>query len=129
MLGADRESRRFFVPLRTEQSRGPSESSIGALSSKHRMAASKGPQYVPQSQHGSRPVCSKAGMDRRRAAFQALLHYPGGLQVGGGVTDTNAAEWLDAGASHVIVTSHVFSDGKLQEERLQRLVALLASAA
>lgn len=58
----------------------------------------------------------------RRAAFLALLHYPGGLQLGGGVTLDNAAEYIDAGASHVIVTSYVFRNGRLDEERLKQLV-------
>ena len=42
------------------------------------------------------------------AAKQALAAYPGGLQVGGGVTIDNALNFIEAGASHVIVTSHVF---------------------
>lgn len=58
----------------------------------------------------------------RAAALGALGAYPGGLQLGGGVTTDNAREWLDAGASHVIVTSFVFRDGKLEEERLADLV-------
>ena len=59
----------------------------------------------------------------REAALSALRAYPGGLHLGGGVTDKNAAEYLDAGASHVIVTSFVFQNGKLQEDRLAALVA------
>jgi len=35
--------------------------------------------------------------------------YPGGLQLGGGVTPQNAMEYLAAGASHVIVTSYIFT--------------------
>ena len=45
------------------------------------------------------------------SAMEACRAYPGGLQVGGGVTAENAAPLLDAGASHVIVTSYVFRDG------------------
>lgn len=55
------------------------------------------------------------------AAKAALAAYPGGLQVGGGITADNALEYLDAGASHVIVTSWIFPDGKLDRERLERL--------
>ena len=55
------------------------------------------------------------------AAKAALAAYPGGLQVGGGITADNAQEYLDAGASHVIVTSWIFPDGKLDRERLERL--------
>ena len=54
-------------------------------------------------------------------ALAALQAYPGGLQVGGGITDENAEEFLDAGASAVIVTSYVFRDGKIDYERLDRL--------
>jgi phosphoribosylformimino-5-aminoimidazole carboxamide ribotide isomerase len=54
--------------------------------------------------------------------LEALGAWPGGLQLGGGVTADNAADWLDAGASHVIVTSYVFREGRLEEERLKALV-------
>ena len=50
------------------------------------------------------------------------MSFPGGLQLGGGVTAANAVRYLDAGASHVIVTSHVFRDGRLDEQRLEELV-------
>lgn len=59
----------------------------------------------------------------RAAALGALAAYPGGLQLGGGVTDANAGEYLDGGASHVIVTSFVFREGRLEEDRLAALVA------
>jgi len=59
------------------------------------------------------------------AAREALGEYPGGLQFGGGVTSENARGWLDAGASHVIVTSWVFREGRLDEHRLRELVALV----
>ncbi|KAL3903212.1 MAG: hypothetical protein SGARI_005476 [Bacillariaceae sp.] len=58
------------------------------------------------------------------AAKSALQAYPNGLQVGGGITDTNALEWLQHGASHVIVTSHVFSQGQIHMERLKQLVEI-----
>ena len=63
------------------------------------------------------------GPGNREAARAALAAWPGGLQVGGGITDQNAAQWIDAGASHVIVTSFVFHDGTLDTDRLHRLVA------
>ena len=56
------------------------------------------------------------------AARAALSAYPGGLQLGGGVTLDNARAWLDAGAAQVIVTSWVFRDGRLDADRLQTLV-------
>lgn len=57
----------------------------------------------------------------KKQALLALSAYPGGLQVGGGITPENAMEFLNAGASHVIVTSYVFRDGKIDTERLKRL--------
>lgn len=59
--------------------------------------------------------------DRRQAAL-ALSAYPGGLMLGGGVNAENAKEFLDLGASHVIVTSYVFKDGRLNETNLERMV-------
>jgi len=55
-------------------------------------------------------------------AKSALATYPRGLQVGGGINTSNAKEWLSAGASHVIVTSFVFRDGKIDFNRLSELV-------
>ena len=54
-------------------------------------------------------------------ALGALQAYPGGLQLGGGITPDNAAEFLEAGASHVIVTSYVFRDGRIHYDRLEQL--------
>lgn len=58
----------------------------------------------------------------KKQALAALRAYPGGLQAGGGITPENACEFLDAGASHVIVTSYVFQGGQIQYDRLQELV-------
>lgn len=58
----------------------------------------------------------------RRQAFAALSAYPQGMQAGGGITADNAAQFLEAGASHVIVTSYVFRDGKISWENLEKLV-------
>lgn len=57
----------------------------------------------------------------RQQAFLALHAYPGGLQVGGGIREDNAADYLDAGASHVIVTSYVFRNGKIDWDNLSKL--------
>ncbi len=54
-------------------------------------------------------------------AVGALKAYPGGMQIGGGITAENAGAYLAAGASHVIVTSYVFRDGMLNRENLNRL--------
>src|ERR1700761_2465525 len=51
-------------------------------------------------------------------ARAALAAYPGGMHVGGGVNAQNACGWLDAGASHVIVTSWVFREGRVDWTRL-----------
>jgi phosphoribosylformimino-5-aminoimidazole carboxamide ribotide isomerase len=61
------------------------------------------------------------GPGNEAAARAALGAFPGGLQLGGGVTADNAAAWLDAGASHVIATSWLFVDGELAPERLAAL--------
>jgi phosphoribosylformimino-5-aminoimidazole carboxamide ribotide isomerase len=62
------------------------------------------------------------GPGNEAAAGDALSAYPGGLQAGGGITLETARTYLDAGASHVIVTSWVFREGRLDTERLSRLV-------
>jgi phosphoribosylformimino-5-aminoimidazole carboxamide ribotide isomerase len=57
------------------------------------------------------------------AASEALAAYPGGLQIGGGISTENSASWLEKGASAVIVTSYVFKDGLIHEDRLRSLVS------
>lgn len=59
----------------------------------------------------------------RQQAMSALKAYPGGLQAGGGITADNAREYLEAGASHVIVTSYVFRDGTFCRQNMERLVS------
>lgn len=55
-------------------------------------------------------------------AMEALKNYPGGLMIGGGIDADNAAEYINAGASHVIVTSYVFKDGEVNISNLKKLV-------
>jgi len=62
------------------------------------------------------------GPGNEAAARAALGRHPGSLQVGGGITAANAADWLDAGADKVIVTSYVFVAGQLMPERVRELV-------
>lgn len=57
----------------------------------------------------------------RQQALSALRAYPGGLQIGGGIRDDNAADYLNAGASAVIVTSYVFRDGQMNWKNLKKL--------
>jgi len=71
---------------------------------------------------GGHAIMLGASEPNKAAALAALKAYPGGLQVGGGISAENAMEFIDAGASHVIVTSYVFHDGKVDKERLAALV-------
>ena len=54
-------------------------------------------------------------------AMKALAAFPGGMQIGGGINDTNATQFINAGASHVIVTSYVFQNGKINFENLEKM--------
>jgi phosphoribosylformimino-5-aminoimidazole carboxamide ribotide isomerase len=62
------------------------------------------------------------GPGNEKEARAALAAFPGGLQIGGGINADNASAWLDAGASHVIVTSWVFREGRVDWDRLEQLV-------
>ena len=57
----------------------------------------------------------------RMQALQALSMYPGGLQIGGGITDEDAANYILLGASHVIVTSYAFQKGQIMWGNLEKL--------
>lgn len=61
--------------------------------------------------------------ETRKQALSALKAYPGGMQVGGGITPETAGSFLEAGASHVIVTSYVFRDGRIHYDRLKQMVS------
>ena len=63
----------------------------------------------------------KLGDGNDEAARQALSACPGYLQLGGGITAQNAAQWLDAGAGKLIVTSFLFVDGDFSRERLEAI--------
>ena len=67
------------------------------------------------------PPSSEYYEKTRKQALKALALYPQGLQIGGGITADNAREYIKAGASHVIVTSYVFRDGKIRWECMERL--------
>jgi phosphoribosylformimino-5-aminoimidazole carboxamide ribotide isomerase len=62
------------------------------------------------------------GPGNETEARAALAAFPGGLQIGGGINAENARAWLDAGASHVIATSWVFREGRVDAGRLAELV-------
>ncbi len=71
----------------------------------------------------------KLGAGNDDAARQALASYPQGLQLGGGIQLSNAEEWLEAGASHVIVTSALFDkEGRFQDQVLDALVERVGAA-
>ncbi len=61
------------------------------------------------------------GPGNKEQALSALAQWPQGLQFGGGVNAENAAEFLDAGASHVIVTSYLFENGQFSWQRLEEI--------
>lgn len=65
------------------------------------------------------------GTGNEMEARAALGAFPGGLHLGGGVNAENARGWLDAGASHVIVTSWVFREGRADWARLEELVRVI----
>lgn len=68
------------------------------------------------------PVGSEFYEASKAQAVRALRAYPGGMQIGGGMNPDNVREFLEAGASHIIVTSYVFRDGTIYYENLERLV-------
>lgn len=59
--------------------------------------------------------------DTKKEAVSALKAFPDGLQIGGGITAANALEYLNSGASHIIVSSYIFTDGRFDREKLQKL--------
>lgn len=63
----------------------------------------------------------------KRQAISALAAFPGGMQIGGGITAQNASEFIDYGASHVIVTSYIFTEGKLDVDKLNELVSAVGN--
>ena len=65
------------------------------------------------------------GPNNDEQAKLALKSWPNALQFGGGVNLTNAQQWLDAGASHVIVTSYLFEDKQFSWRKLEELVELI----
>lgn len=69
------------------------------------------------------PASSEYYAKTKEQALKALRAYPEGLQIGGGITAENAAAYIEAGASHVIVTSYVFKNGEIQWENLEKLCA------
>ncbi|MFI3201803.1 MAG: phosphoribosylformimino-5-aminoimidazole carboxamide ribotide isomerase [Eubacteriales bacterium] len=67
------------------------------------------------------PPSSPYFVETKKQAINALSAYPNGMQIGGGIHLENASEYIEAGASHVIVTSYLFENGNLEYERLEQL--------
>ena len=65
------------------------------------------------------------GPGNEEAARDALQAWPGALQVGGGIQDTNASEWISRGAEKIIVTSYLFPEASFSMERLRAILAAL----
>jgi phosphoribosylformimino-5-aminoimidazole carboxamide ribotide isomerase len=65
------------------------------------------------------------GAGNEKEARAALKTFLGGMQIGGGINSANARDWLDAGASHVIVTSWIFREGKIDWARLAEIVKII----
>ena len=65
--------------------------------------------------------------ENRKQAMEALKAYPGGLQIGGGITAENAQDYIQKGASHVIVSSYVFKGGEILWDRLIALKKAVGS--
>lgn len=105
-----------------------SDASPDAL--RENFAASEPPAHFAglYAQHGLRGghvIKLSSDPDSDRAAREALAAFPSGLQIGGGVNDSNAAGWIDAGAEKVIVTSWLFPNAKFDEERLRKLAEIV----
>ncbi|TAQ83573.1 hypothetical protein B7494_g8108 [Chlorociboria aeruginascens] len=65
------------------------------------------------------------GPGNEAAAKEALAEWKGGLQVGGGITDQNAKQWIEWGAERVIITSFLFPSARFSQERLDAVLAAL----
>ena len=70
----------------------------------------------------------RLGAGNDEAAVAALSAWPNGLQLGGGITIENAEQWIDAGASHVIVTSWFFEGDQLDWDRVRSLAKDIGSS-
>jgi phosphoribosylformimino-5-aminoimidazole carboxamide ribotide isomerase len=79
--------------------------------------------YREHNLSGSHVIMLGPGNDD--AAKQALIAWPNGLQVGGGITNKNAAQWIELGAERVIITSFLFPNGSFSQERLESVLQAL----
>ncbi|KAF9694797.1 hypothetical protein EKO04_006857 [Ascochyta lentis] len=61
------------------------------------------------------------------AAQEALEAWKGGMQVGGGINEGNAREWIERGAERVIITSYLFPDSVFSMDRLKGVLYALGN--
>lgn len=66
------------------------------------------------------PASSEYYAANKGTGIARLRAFPGGMQIGGGITAENGVEYIRAGASHVIVTSYVFRDGEVLWDNLKK---------
>jgi phosphoribosylformimino-5-aminoimidazole carboxamide ribotide isomerase len=78
--------------------------------------------YRQHDLHGGHVIA--LGPGNKEEALKALAAWPNALQFGGGVNHCNAADFLEAGASHVIVTSYLFENGQFSWQRLEALKSI-----
>ena len=64
----------------------------------------------------------RLGKGNTQASMEALQAYPDAMQIGGGMNNENCESYLNAGASHIIVTSFVFQNGTLNEKNLEAMI-------
>ncbi|KAL2554258.1 1-(5-phosphoribosyl)-5-[(5-phosphoribosylamino)methylideneamino] imidazole-4-carboxamide isomerase [Forsythia ovata] len=103
------------------------ESSLVTNYESDRLAAEYAKLYKDDRLTGGHVIMLGADPLSKSAAIEALHAYPGGLQVGGGINSSNALSYIDEGASHVIVTSYVFSNGQINFERLKELAHVVGN--
>lgn len=104
-----------------DEGAGPKENFVSEQS-----AAWYAQKYRADDLRGGHVIC--LGPGNEAAAKEALAAWPNGMQVGGGIHPQNAESWLEAGASHVIVTSALFDQsGHFQEQQLDAFVRAVGS--
>ncbi|XP_047329437.1 1-(5-phosphoribosyl)-5-[(5-phosphoribosylamino)methylideneamino] imidazole-4-carboxamide isomerase, chloroplastic [Impatiens glandulifera] len=91
----------------------------------NRSAAEYANLYREDGLIGGHVIMLGADSSSINAATEALHAYPGGLQLGGGINPSNALDYIQKGASHVIVTSYVFNNGQMDLERLKELIRIV----
>ncbi|KAK4668120.1 Enzyme that catalyzes the fourth step in the histidine pathway [Podospora pseudoanserina] len=79
--------------------------------------------YKENDLHGAHVIM--LGPGNRTAAIESLAAWPNNLQIGGGINETNAQEWINLGASKVIITSYLFPNGAFSQERLDKVLVAL----